>query len=88
MTLLRRRTCRSRWRRRDPIVDNDIVGVRQAGGTAFGIFDSAENGVVLANRVTDTDIGLILSATTKYRDNLTTGVTTPYIGGVDAGNNN
>lgn len=75
------------------VVDNDVIGV--AGEMGGGILFSASSpdeqdwGIALGNRVTDAVFGLsFLSANTKYRDNITTGVTYPYQGGVDAGNNN
>ena len=33
-------------------------------------------------------LAALLGATGKFRDNLTSGVSTPFIGGTDAGNNN
>jgi hypothetical protein len=44
---------------------------------------------VVNNRITDADLGIDFAlGTGKYRDNLTFGVTTPYNGGTNAGNNN
>jgi hypothetical protein len=39
------------------------------------------------NRITSTTYGLMIAGQWKYRDNLTEGVTTPYTGGTNAGNN-
>ena len=41
------------------------------------------------NRITVADRGIaFLGSTGKYRDNITFGVTTPFMGGTDIGNNN
>ena len=73
------------------IIDNDVIDVSSTGAP-IGIRYFGDNGVVLGNRITDVENGICLSQsspTTKYRDNLTTGVAgAPYWGGTDAGNNN
>ena len=49
---------------------------------------SGDNVLVMGNRTAGTAFGVYFDAATgKYRDNLTTGVATPYTGGTDAGNN-
>jgi hypothetical protein len=54
-------------------------GVNVAGGA---------NVLVLANRVSGMSFGIFYAAATgKFRDNLTTGIATPYTGGTNAGNN-
>jgi hypothetical protein len=41
------------------------------------------------NRVTGADVGIIFQdGSSKFRDNLTSDVKTPYVSGTDAGNNN
>jgi hypothetical protein len=73
------------------VIDNDIVTVIAGDfGSAEGIFfgQAGENGVAIGNRITDSFNGIVMGqATTKYRDNVTTGVAMPYVGGTDAGNN-
>jgi len=46
--------------------------------------------LALGNRLTDADIGIEYNGTTsgKYRDNLTSAITTPFVGGTAAGGNN
>jgi hypothetical protein len=77
------------------VLDNDVAGVvKQGTGQAVGIFLSGtEGGLVVNNRVTGADMGVVFSqglgfSHGKYRDNLTFFVNTPYVGGTDAGNNN
>jgi len=41
----------------------------------------------MSERLAVLDLGVAFGAPGRYRDNLTTGVTTPYKGGDDAGNN-
>jgi hypothetical protein len=75
-----------------------INTVKQGTGTAWGIFlDGVDGGLVVNNRITLADIAAEYSmATGKYRDNLTFDVPTPglpiitthFVGGTDAGNNN
>jgi hypothetical protein len=54
-----------------------------------GIYLGFVNNVLIVNsRITSADKGIWFDNTTgKYRDTLTSGVTTPYTGGTDAGNN-
>ena len=67
-----------------------ITTVAQGTGTARGIFLLVvSGGLVVNNRITGADSGIEYFASTgKYRDNLTSDVTTPFTGGTDAGNNN
>jgi hypothetical protein len=74
------------------VLNNDVINtVKQGTGRAWGIlFVSATGGLAVNNRITvaGTGIDYLNLATGKYRDNLTFGVTTPFNGGTDAGNNN
>jgi hypothetical protein len=75
------------------VLNNDVIDtVKQGTGTATGIFlgdGGVSSGLAVNNRITVADIGIDFSlGTGKYRDNLTIGVTTPYTGGTDVGNNN
>ncbi len=74
------------------LLNNDVMTTtRGSAETSAGIVvssgQSAET-LVVGNRITSSDVGIFISGTGKYRDNLTSGVTTPYTGGTDAGNNN
>lgn len=75
------------------VIDNDVISVRGYGtglgkGIGFGL--DTENCVAVNNRISDAAFGVTaMFSSTKYRDNLTLGVLTPYAGnGTDAGNNN
>jgi hypothetical protein len=72
------------------VIDNDIVGVTAAPGVdAFGILVFSDDVLAVNNRIDDSEVGIqFLSSSGKYRDNLTSAVTYPYLGGTDAGNNN
>jgi hypothetical protein len=72
------------------VIDNDILGVTPPpDGTAYGIFVVGVDALVVNNRITDSMVGIQFGASGgKFRDNLTTSVTNPYVGGTDAGNNN
>lgn len=72
------------------VIDNDIVGVTAAPGVnTFGMLVYSDNVLAVNNRIDDSEVGMqFLSSSCKYRDNLTTTVTYPYLGGTDAGNNN
>jgi hypothetical protein len=77
----------------DAIIENNRVGnsALPATGGSFGItFDCCFGGaLVVNNRITRMTGGIFFGTSTgKYRDNLTSGVTTPYSGGTNAGNNN
>lgn len=67
------------------VLDNDISGVIAKDG-GYGVALRG-HGLAINNRIADADVGVILD-TGKYRDNLTVSVMEPYIGGMDAGNNN
>lgn len=61
-------------------------------GESFGlnVRGPSSDVLVIGNRITGADYGIFYAAdgsTGKYRDNLTSGVTTPYTGGTDAGGN-
>lgn len=58
-------------------------------GTSYGISTCSvgQDALVVNNRITRMTFGISFDATGKYRDNLTMGVTTPYTGGTNAGNN-
>ena len=79
------------------VLNNDVIDtVKQGTGTAWGIlFMLATDGVAVNNRITNADRGIEFDngppgpgSTGKYRDNLTFGVTTPFTGGTNVGNNN
>ena len=75
------------------VLNNDVINtVKQGTGVARGIyFSGATGGLAVNNRITVADLGIGFSTvggTGKYRDTLTFGVTTPFTGGTDAGNNN
>ena len=72
------------------VMDNDIVGVTAAPGVnTFGILVYSDDVLAVNNRIDESEVGIQLpSPSCKYRDNLTTTVTFPYLGGTDAGNNN
>ena len=71
------------------VLNNDVIDtVAQAGGTARGIHLIGTGHMVVDNRITVADRGIEFDgATGKFSGNLTTLVTTPYIGGTDTGNN-
>src|SRR5262249_28338612 len=72
------------------VIDNDVVTViKQGNGLAHGIYfyAQADDGMAVNNRISDADYGIYMNVPVTYRDNLTTGVTTPFQGGTDAGNN-
>jgi len=73
------------------VIDNDVVGVTASSGYSYGIDVATytDDSIVLGNRITDAVYGIQMrTASTKYRDTLTTAVSYPYYGGFDAGNNN
>jgi hypothetical protein len=74
------------------LLNNDVMEtIRGAAETSAGIAvaggQSADT-LAVGNRITSSDNGIVMEGTGKYRDNLTSGVATPYSGGTDAGNNN
>ena len=75
------------------VLNNDVMDtMKQGTGTARGIefVGGIAGGLAVNNRITVADRGIeyVGGATGKYRDNVTFGVTTPYTGGTDIGNNN
>ncbi|HLQ22230.1 MAG TPA: Calx-beta domain-containing protein, partial [Gemmatimonadales bacterium] len=60
-----------------------------AANNSFGIYAASGDGVlIMGNRISGTAFGVFYQgATGRYRDNLATGVATPYTGGTNAGNN-
>lgn len=76
------------------ILDNDIFGPDiVSGAPGFnGLHIQSKNAFVVGNRLGRLYSGIwfdpLTQASGKYRDNLTTNVTVPYVGGTDAGNNN
>jgi hypothetical protein len=75
------------------VLNNDVINtVKQGSGVAWGIFleSSVTGGIAVNNRITGADRGIEFQccSTGKYRDNIAFGVTTPYTGGTDIGNNN
>lgn len=73
------------------VLNNEVSEVFKSGtGTAYGIFLVAvTNGFAYENRVAAVTNGIVFSgaSTGKYKDNLTSGVTTAFSGGTDAGGN-
>jgi hypothetical protein len=75
------------------VLNNDVMHTFKLGtGIATGIsFLGQAYAFAVNNRITEADLGIeYLGGSTggKYRDNLTSGVGTPYTDGTDAGNNN
>jgi hypothetical protein len=71
------------------VINNDVINTHGVGaGYGTGIYEADNVGLaVINNRISDTEVGIDLHPASKYRDNLTIGVGTPYVGGTDAGNN-
>lgn len=72
-------------------INNDVDSVTGVGtgvSTAIGIGPNTSGSFIVNNRITTSTNGIAFYGTGKYRDNLTFGVTTPYAGGTNAGNNN
>lgn len=74
------------------VAENNRIGNQALGaGTSYGInIDYSDDVFAVKNRITQMNKGIyyISGSTGKCRDNITNGVTTPYKGGTDAGNNN
>jgi len=78
------------------VVEGNRIDSLISSGTGLGRgvrVTNADDVLVVGNRITNADVGISYNpngsgSTGKYRDNLTSGVTTPYDGGTDAGNNN
>jgi hypothetical protein len=74
------------------VLNNDVnrtfTGGSANGGEAIVVIGAIQN-LVVNNRLTGADKGIDFAAggAGKFRDNLTDGVTNPYTGGTDAGNN-
>jgi parallel beta-helix repeat protein len=72
------------------VVEGNRVSDTSAGHISYGIFVQVSfNVMVVNNRIATADNGVFYrSSTGEYRDNITDGVTTPYTGGTNIGNNN
>ena len=75
------------------IVENNRVGntANPSSWTSYGIYiNSSNDALITNNRITTMDYGIYYytGSSGKYRDNLTTGCTEPFTGGLDAGGNN
>src|SRR5262245_11404776 len=74
------------------VLNNDVITVtKQGAGIATGIrFDAALAGLAINNRITVADKGIDFGggSSGKYRDNVTSDVTTPFTNGTNIGNNN
>jgi len=75
------------------VLNNDVINTFHSGaGSAWAIsLRGAVSSLAVNNRITEADTGIDngiqLTGANKYRDNLTSAVITPYVGGTDAGNN-
>ena len=69
------------------IVENDIYGADSTYDQGITVFST--NAFIVGNRFSRLTWAIYFSngASGKYRDNLTLNVTTPFLGGSDAGNN-
>ena len=74
------------------VLNNDVIKVVGTGifsGNGIYLAPSVTGGVVVNNRITVADIGIVFDGSTgKYRDNVTFDVASPFLGGTDIGNNN
>jgi hypothetical protein len=77
------------------VVDNDVAQTTGAGGgQGAAIRVNATNALVDGNRLTQASIGILFQGVTgtgRYRDNLTSGVSTPFLNQgstIDSGGNN
>ena len=72
------------------VLNNDVIDTYSGDAPqAMGIYLTTSNALVVNNRITNGSVGIFFGGSGKYRDNLTTGVTTPFSGGgANAGNNN
>jgi hypothetical protein len=73
------------------VVRSNRVGNEVLGNTrGIAVRGGSVNVLVIMNDTVRTDYGFVYDGTSsgKYRDNLTTGVTIPFTGGTDVGNNN
>ena len=77
------------------VLNNDIVSVRQPNGVGRGIdiitgsgFSEPPDNLAINNRITNADEGIrYFESAGKFRDNMTSSVTIPYMGGTNASNN-
>jgi hypothetical protein len=71
------------------VINNDIANVHSSGGPSFGIdivggLEVPNNNLAINNRITDADFGIrYLESDGKYRDNVTSNVSTPFVGGTE-----
>ena len=73
------------------IVEGNRIGNAVLAATSVGIsIETSDDVLAVNNRLATLGSGIIYGAGSggKYRDNLTSGVTTPFTGGTDALNNN
>jgi hypothetical protein len=71
------------------VIENNRIGNATLGNSNGIYVNSGDDVLVVGNRIATVASGIVFNtATGKYRDNITTGVTTPYSGGTDAGGNN
>ena len=74
------------------VLNNDVIRTVTGAGITWGIFfeQGTTGALAVNNRITEAERGIDYNggATGKFRDNLTFGVTTPFLGGTNAGNNN
>lgn len=76
------------------VTGNNVAHVTKSGtAIASGIATNATDFLIVNNQISNADIGLNMGGSTgKFRDNITSGVTTPFslpnVGVVNAGNNN
>jgi ELWxxDGT repeat protein len=74
------------------VIEGNRVGLAIHAPGSDGIYvEGGDDNLVVRNRIVRTEYGVFFTrgTTGRYRDNLTSGVTTPYSGyGTDAGNNN
>ncbi|PYM96554.1 MAG: hypothetical protein DME04_01555 [Candidatus Rokuibacteriota bacterium] len=71
------------------VLNNDVIDTYSSDPSqAEGIYLIASNALVVNNRITNASVGIHFVGSGKYRDNLTTGVSTPFMGGTNASNNN
>jgi len=70
------------------VVENNRIANAAAGSSTGIHLNAGADVLVVGNDVSLVGSGVVFGgASGKYQDNLTSGVTTPYTGGIDAGNN-
>jgi len=69
------------------LISNETLST---SGASFGMWvGDGESDFVLDNRFAKLDYGIVCTSDAAlFRDNVTSGVSTPYVGGTDGGNNN